>query len=84
MWLCNCLIQESHKSSEGSLDQRDVQQSPEILIAEATLGIFGRLKRRFEQLSGIHDKHRSQKEKDFVDTQTLIADKVARTYYIVI
>lgn len=38
-------------------------------MPEATLGMFGRLKRRFEQLSGIHGKHRSQKE-------------VANTYHI--
>ena len=85
MWLRKLsYIQESHKSSEGSLDQKAVQQSPEISLPEAaTLGIFGRLKKRFEQLSGIHGKRRSQKEKDFVGTQTLIAAEVTLMYYTV-
>ena len=56
------------------LDQKCVQQNSEILMLEAKLQT---LKKQFEQLSGIHSKCRSQKEKISVDIQT--NDEVALT-----
>ena len=66
-------MQEAHISSESSLDQKVAQLNSENLILKAELET---LKQKFEQLSGIHRKCRSQKEKVSVGVQTLTENEV--------
>ena len=56
MW--NNIIQEMHKRSESSVDQKIVQLNSENLMLKAQLETS-----KFEQLSSIHNKCRNQKEK---------------------
>ena len=66
-------MQEAHISSESSLDQQVAQLNSENFILKAELET---LKQKFEQLSGIHRKCRSQKEKVSVGVQTLTENEV--------
>ena len=59
-------MQETNKSSESLLNQKVVQQESEILMLEAKLDEY---KKDFEQLSSIHRKCSSQKEKISVGIQ---------------
>ena len=61
-------IQETHTTSESSLDQKVTQQNSEILVLKAKLGT---LKKQYEQLSSIHRRCRGQKKEDFVGTETV-------------
>ena len=67
-------IQETHTTSESSLDQNVTQQNSESLVLKAELRT---LKKQFERLSSIHRRCRSQKKKDFVGTQTLTDDELS-------
>ena len=60
-------MQETQKSSDSFLDQKCVQQESKIFMLEANLQT---VKKQFEQLSGIHSKCKSQKEKVSVGIQT--------------
>ena len=66
-------MQEAHISSESSLDQQVAQLNSENLILKAELET---LQQKFEQLSSIHRKCRSQKEKVSVGVQTLTENEV--------
>ena len=72
-------MQETLKSSKSSLDQKVVQQHSEILMLKAELEAC---KKDFEQLSGIHRKCRSQKEKVSVGIQTSTDNEVTVTFII--
>ena len=63
-------------SSESSLDQKVVQQNSENLILKAELESC---KKKFEQLSDIHRKCKSQKEKASGAIQTSTDDEVTFT-----
>ena len=66
-------MQEAHISSESSLYQQIAQLDSENLILQTELGT---LKDNFKQLSSIHSKCRSQKEKISVGVQTLTKNEV--------
>ena len=61
MWFCGITsIQEMHKRSESSVDQKIVQLNSEILMLKTQLKTSNK---KFEQLNNIHNKCRNQKEK---------------------
>ena len=70
-------MQDAHNRSESVLDQKLVQQDSEILLLKTEVGT---LKKRFEQLRGIHSKCKSQKEKVSVGIQT--DDEVCNAYNV--
>ena len=68
-------MQETQKSSDS---QKAVEKNSELLILKAQ---YEKIKKEFEQLSSIHRKCRSQKEKVSVDIKT--SDKVTCSYIAV-
>ena len=68
-------------SSESSLDQQVAQLNSDNLILKAELGTS---KKKFEQLSDIHSKCRSQKEKISVGIQPSTDDEVTFILFTVL
>ena len=71
-------MQETHKSSDTSSNQEVDELNSELSVQKAK---YKNLKKEFEQLSSIHSKCRSQKEKVSVGIQT--SDKVTCSYIAV-
>ena len=64
-------MQETHKSSDS---QKVFEKNSELLILEAQ---YEKVKKEFEQLSSIHRKCRSQKEKVSVDINKVVCSYIA-------
>ena len=58
-----------HKRSQSSVDQKTVQLNSEIVMLKAQLEASNK---KFEQLSSIHNRCKSQKEKLSADTKVTL------------